>query len=481
MIPILYEKDETAFISNGLGRLRDCISAKVSEERNSIYELDFEYPVTGFHYEDIQLGRIVGVEHDDSNDVQPFDIVSYSRPINGVVTFHCQHISYRQSKITTSGTNINSLAAAFTMLGNSSPANPFTYWTDKASTGYMAAADGVPRSVRSFLGGVEGSILDSYGGEYEWDRFTVKLHSARGEDRDVTIRYGVNLTEYNEEVDYSGSYTAVIPFWTGDNGSGGTLVIKAPMVDSGAISHDGRVSCIPLDLTDKFENQPTTAQLTSMAQSIMASEQSYLPAQNIKVSFIRLQDTNEYSEYASLMTCKLCDTINVVFPRYNMSGRFKIVRTVYDVLLERFEEMELGTLSTSLAEALGISKDSSTLSTSRDVYSSSEQVTITATGTAYTAGTLSLPANKRFLVFSTVISDKGSALTLLNNIIVTSGTPAEQFGANTRCTTTSGQGVANWKLIRTGSSSVTVRVGLYGYADGGTGYHQTVYLMATEI
>lgn len=366
MIPILYEKDETAFISNGLGRLRDCISAKVTEERNGIYELDFEYPITGFHYDDIRLGRVVGVEHDDTNDIQPFDIVSYSRPINGVVTFHCQHISYRQSKITASGTNINSLADAFTMLGNSSPSNPFTYWTDKASTGYMASADGVPRSVRSFLGGVEGSILDSYGGEYEWDRFLVKLHSARGVQRDVTIRYGVNLTDYNEEVDYSSSYTACIPFWTGDNGSGGTLVVKAPMVDSGAISHDGRVSCIPLDLTDKFENQPTTAQLTSMAQSMMASEQSYLPAQTIQVNFIRLQDTNEYSEYAALMTCRLCDTINVVFPRYNMGGRFKIVKTVYDVLQERFTEMELGTLSVTLSDALGISNSSNSLSNGID-------------------------------------------------------------------------------------------------------------------
>ena len=361
MIPILYEKDETLFVSNGLGRLMDCVSAKVSEERNGIYELDIEYPVDGLHYDDIRLGRIIAVEHDDTNDIQPFDIVSYSRPINGVVTFHCQHISYRQSKITASGTNINSLADAFTMLGNSSPSNPFTYWTDKVSTGFMASADGVPRSVRSFLGGVEGSILDSYGGEYEWDRFIVKLHSARGIQRDVTIRYGVNLTDYNEEVDYSSSYTACIPFWTGDDGNGGTLVVKAPMVDSGAISHDGRVSCIPIDLTDKFENQPTTAQLTSMAQSMMASEQSYLPAQTIQVSFIRLQDTNEYSQYASLMTCRLCDTINVEFPRYNMSGKFKIVKTVYDVLLERFEEMELGTLSTTLSEALGISSGDSSL------------------------------------------------------------------------------------------------------------------------
>lgn len=364
MIPILYESNETAFVSNGLGRLRDMISCVVTEERNGVYELDFEYPVNGSHYEDIQLGRIVAVEHDDTLDVQPFDIVSYSRSINGVVTFHCQHISYRQSKLTVSGTNINSLAGAFTMLGNSTPSNPFTYWTDKTSTGYMAAADGVPRSVRSILGGVEGSILDAYGGEYEWDKFLVKLHSARGEQRDVTIRYGVNLTDYTEEVDYSGSYTACIPYWTGDDGNGGTIVVKGNMVDSGAISHDGRTSCVPLDLTEKFENQPTTAQLESMASSIMSSSQSNLPAQTIQISFIRLQDTEEYKQYASLMTCKLCDTINVVFPRYNMSGKFKIVKTVYDVLLERFTEMELGTLSTSLAEALGINSGNTPLDNS---------------------------------------------------------------------------------------------------------------------
>ena len=367
MIPILYESDETAFVSNGLGRLRDITEATVTEERNGVYELDFSIPVNGLHYEDVQLGRIVAVEHDDTNDIQPFDIVSCSRPINGIVSFHCQHISYRQSKITTSGTNINSLYDALRMLENSSPSNPFSYWTDKGSLGYMAAADGVPRSVRSLLGGVEGSILDAYGGEYEWDKFLVKLHESRGEHKDITIRHGVNLSEYEEEIDYSGSYTACIPYWTGDNGSGGNLVVKAPMVDSGAILPDGRVACVPLDLTEKFESQPTVAQLTNMAQSVMASQQSYLPAQTVKVSFIRLQDTEEYKEYAPLMECRLCDTINVVFPRYNMSGSFKIVKTVYNVLTERYEEMELGTLSTSLSEALGISGDSDLINSTSPV------------------------------------------------------------------------------------------------------------------
>ena len=87
MTPILYESNETEFTSNGLGRLRDCISCEVTEERNGVYECEFEYPVDGLHYSDIILGRIIAVEHDETGDIQPFDIYSYSKLYNGIVTF----------------------------------------------------------------------------------------------------------------------------------------------------------------------------------------------------------------------------------------------------------------------------------------------------------------------------------------------------------------------------------------------------------
>lgn len=363
MIPILYESGETEFTSNGLGRLRDIISCECTEERNGVYEVNFDYPVDGFHYEDIQLGRIIAVKHDDSDDIQPFDIISYSKPINGVVSFHAVHVSYRLCKATTSGTNIDNLVSALDMLRNAVPENDFQYYSDRPQTGYMASADGVPRSVRQFLGGVEGSILDTYGGEYEFDKFDVHLWDARGEVRDLTIRYGVNLTDYNEEVDYSDTYTNCVPYWTGDDGTGKTIVVKGSIVGTGRSAYNGRYECVPLDLTDKFENQPTTAQLESAASSYMNSNQVYLPAQNIKVDFIRLQDTEDFRHYAPLMECGLCDIIRVEFPKYGMSGQFKIVKTTYDVLRERFTEMELGTLSTSLSEALGIGSDNSPLTT----------------------------------------------------------------------------------------------------------------------
>ena len=351
MIPILYEKNETDFTNNGLARLRDCISCIVTEERNGIYECDFEYPVGGANYDLIECGRIIAVTHDETDDVQPFDIVSYSRPIDGIVSFHAVHISYRQSKLTVSGTNINSLQDALALLTTAQPSNPFGYWTDKTSDALFSAADGVPRSVKQMLGGMEGSILDCYGGEYEWDKWTVRLWGARGIARDFSIRYGVNLTGYEEEVNYSDTYTSCIPYWIGSDDNG-DIIIQGNKVSTNEVPYDGHEACVPLDLTDKFDEQPTTQQLEEMAAEMMANDKVFVPAQTIKVEFIRLQDSPDYENYASLLECRLCDSVNVYFPNYGVSGSFKIVKTVYNVLQDKYDEMELGTLSVTLSSAI---------------------------------------------------------------------------------------------------------------------------------
>lgn len=354
MIPILYESTETEFNNNGLGRLRDCISCRCPEERNGIYEVDFEYPVTADDFNEIRIGRIIGVTHDESGDIQPFDIVSYEKPIDGIVTFHAVHISYRQSHLTVRGKNINSLADAFARIADYTwPANPFTYQTDKTSTGYVGAFDGIPKTVRSMLGGTEGSILDTYGGEYEWDRFNVILHDRRGVDRDFSIRYGVNMTDYNEEMDSSGTYMACIPYWTD-----GTNMVVGDKQTADGVTITNRGECIPLDVSDKFESKPTKSAVNQMGKSVMESKNPTIPSQNIKVEFVRLQDLG-YEGFENLLKCGLCDTINVIFPDYASSGRFKIVKTTWDVLQDRYESMELGDLSVSLAEALGINSDKS--------------------------------------------------------------------------------------------------------------------------
>ena len=359
MIPILYEKNEKQFISNGLGRLRDAGRVEVTEERNGIYEVEFDYPVNGSHFEDIICGRIIAVRHDDTDDIQPFDIYYQSKPINGLVTFRAQHISYRMAKMTVrGGAGATGIRPAFAILQNSVPTNPFTFKTDiKNTTSYFSATATVPITVRSAIGGVEGSILDTFGGEIEWDKWYVRLWKRRGADKALTIRYGVNMVDYNDETDFSETYSHIVPYWSG-NVNGKDIVRRGHVASSGKTMYDGRSACVPVDLSDKFENAPTTEQIDAEAQRYLKTQDPTLPSRTISVDFVRIADTSLYEQFAPLQKCGLCDTVQVEFPMYKMSGQFKIVKTVYDVLQERFTSMELGDLSTTLSEALGISESS---------------------------------------------------------------------------------------------------------------------------
>ena len=351
MIPILFSETETTFNTNGIGRLYECISVKVYEERNGIYECDFEYPITGLHYQDIKIGRIIGVTHNLSGDIQPFDIVSYTKPINGVVSFHCVHISYRQNYMTLTCTGIQNLESALLKLPEAQPSNRFNYWTDKSSFGFLGASDGLPHTVRQILGGMQGSILDAYGGEYEWDKWNVNLYSSRGQLRDFSIRYGVNMLDYEEEYSMQGTYSSCIPFWTD-----GTTKVVGNRIESNGVTITQRGECVPLDLSDKFQEAPTQQELEAMAFNYMNRNDAFVPVQNIRVEFARIQDFNEYTGYQNLLDCNLCDTINVFFPDLSSSAQFKIVKTVWDVLRDRYESMELGDLSVTLSEALGVTQ-----------------------------------------------------------------------------------------------------------------------------
>lgn len=371
MIPILYEKTETTFTSNGICRLADCISCIVHEERNGEYECEFEYPVTGAHFADIIEGRIIAVTHDETGDVQPFDIYRHEAPINGVVTFRAHHISYRQSGITVKPFTASSITQAIQGIStNSVNTNAFTYWTDKSTAGNYTVTE--PRSARSLLCGEEGSLLDVYGtGEYEFDKFTVKLHAARGTASGVTIRYGKNLVDIEDELDYSNSYTGIVPYWIGDNNGTETMVnVTGWVVRSGETSYGTRDIIIPKDMSEKFETMPTAAQLQTAAETDLANGEYWLPNETIKVDFVQLWQTEEYKEFAPLQRVKLCDTVSVYYPALNITiPTVKVIETTYNVLLDRYDEMVLGDAQKTFAALISesVKVDTSGLATKADL------------------------------------------------------------------------------------------------------------------
>lgn len=346
MIPILYEKTETSFISNGLGRLADCIRCVVTEERNGIFECEFDYPVSGSMFSQIEEGRVIGCTHDDNHDVQPFDIYGRSEPINGVVTFYAHHISYRLNEITVKPFTAGSCAEALSKIGSESVnANPFTFWTNKSVTAAFNLE--VPKNAKDMLSGSQGSILDIYGtGEYKYDKFNVNLYLHRGQDTDVSIRYGKNLIDYTNNYDVSESYTAVVPYWLGQGGEGteGEVLVMLPelFLSSGHTVPSGREVVVPMDLSSDFNEVPTVAQLRATATTKLARSEGWLPDQTVKVNFVQLWQTEEYSDYAVLQRLNLCDTCGIFVPMYGTSLRAKVIRVVYNVLLDRYDEMELG-------------------------------------------------------------------------------------------------------------------------------------------
>lgn len=360
MIPILYDKAETTFTSEGLGRLSEITKIKVEEVRNGIYECEFEYPISGHLYDYIEDG-IIFVDHDDTRVPQPFDVYRKTLPIDGVVTFYARHISYRLRKMTVMPFEAVNVSDALSKIdSNTVNGNPFTFWTDKTVTKNFS--NFYPRSVRELLLGSSGSILDVFGtGEYEWDRFNVKLYLHRGTNTGVEIRYGKNMTKFVQDRNASEVYNAVAPFWKDPDNTVLVMLPEIYLVSSTKPTEDA-LQIIPLDLSDSFNFQPTVEQIRARATSYLNGTKTWKPAENIKVDFVALWETPEYKDYAPLERLRLCDSCNIIFTKAGVvAENVQIIRVVYDPLLERYTEMELGEPKKSFGSVIKASTEAAVI------------------------------------------------------------------------------------------------------------------------
>ena len=198
MIPILYSVNEKEYLTEGLGALSDAISCYVTEERNGMFELEMQYPVEGIHFEQISHSAQIMADAADGVTGQIFRVYKITKPLNGIVTIKAQHVSYQMSHIPVDPFTANTAAEALQGLKLHAVEDcPFEFWTDKSTTATYKQT--IPESIRARLGGQAGSILDVYGGEYEWDNYTIKLHAKRGNDNGVVLRYGKNITDITQE------------------------------------------------------------------------------------------------------------------------------------------------------------------------------------------------------------------------------------------------------------------------------------------
>lgn len=356
MIPVLYGPTESSFTTNGLGRLADCESCTVTEERNGAYELEMVYPITGIHYGDIEEGNIILAQPFAGGLPQPFVIYKITRPLSGLVTVNAEHISYRLNDIVVMPFHAGSLVQTLLKIKTeSATANPFEFTTDISST--VEFDNKAPKQARAILGGSQGSILDVYGGyDYEFNRFDVILHSRRGADNGVTLRYAKNIMELSDAIDLTGVYNGIVPYYmNNDTETAQTLpeVVVMSSVPGNKIK--------PVDFSSEFTEQaPTEAELRTAAQNYLANNHGWLPNQNITVSFVALFDTEEYKYIAPLERVSMGDTVRVVYDRLGVDTTTRVIKTEYNVLLDRYNEITLGDTAYSLTTALNNAVNSAT-------------------------------------------------------------------------------------------------------------------------
>lgn len=363
MIPILFNKTESSFTSNGLGRLSDSISCVVTEERNGQYELEMVYPLGGNLYDLIDTDMIIGAIPSVGASLQAFDIYAISRPLMGKVTINARHISYRLSHIVTTGANVAASGTACATALNSLKTNailasgqtfPFTFQTDVTTVAKFSKT--VPTSVRSRLGGSEGSILDQYGGEFEWDNFAVKLHKNRGTNSNVTIRYGKNLTDLTQDESIEGTITGCIGYWRNED----TTVVGDIQLAANHASYV-REKVVSVDFTQQLgsDSVPPVSAINNAA-SIYVNRHN-LPNINMKVSLVDLSKTEEYKDYAPLEELHLCDYVGVEFEKLGVSQYARVIKTVYNVLEDKYDSLEIGdnisTLFSTITDTLAAEID----------------------------------------------------------------------------------------------------------------------------
>jgi phage minor structural protein len=305
-----------------------------------MYEAELTVFIDDEHFSSLSVGSVLKLMTNEG--LQMFRVYQITKPINGVCTVYAHHITYDLAK---------AAVLPFTATGASSVVNGLV--SHLASTYEFGISTDIvntqstftltePKYFRECLGGYQGSVLDVFGGEYEWDNLTVRLLAHRGSDNGVQIRYGKNLTDIQQETNIESMYDAVIGYATVDETTTTGTVQMITQVSS--------PKTMLVDFSDQFESGDTVtvAELNTLAQNYIQSHDLNTPKVSIDVSFIALASTDQYKDIAPLEHVKLCDTVHVLFEKLGVNASAKVIKTEYDSLNERLLSVEIGDAKSNL-------------------------------------------------------------------------------------------------------------------------------------
>lgn len=363
MKPILMDNKKTLEVlandkTNGLGRLNDCVELLVTEHLNGQYTATMKYPVSGIHFNEIELQGIIKLSANQFDEPQLFRIVNVSKPLNGIVEYELNHITYDLSYTSVAPFTSDYVRPTLVALwDNMTGGKSFSISTDINDSTHRIHKfkNEKPQSCRALFGGKEGSLIDIFGGEYHYDNLKVELLAKRGADHGVKIKYGKNLTDITQDETNENVYTHVIPYAQDSNKN--TIIGDTITLFNVA---ESKMRILNLDLSDKFqgengeETKITVKDVNREARYYVERNNLTEPRVSLDVSFLDLSQTVEYANIAPLETVSLGDTVYVDYPTLGVSAKARVIEYEWDSLRERYNSVEIGDakarLSTTIAD-----------------------------------------------------------------------------------------------------------------------------------
>lgn len=368
MRPILFNKNEQTFDTYGLGEL-NVTKGNVTRERNGNYTLYAEIPVNDPMVASLEKEMKLKADAGLRTKNQTFEISRIVKDSSNIVKIYGQHISHKLEYIVLR--NATAFAgSAFSALGIWKGALigdlTFDVWSDIQTTGKGVFDISKMENARQALGGVEGSILDIYGGEYEFDNMTVRLHKQLGRTAPTVLEYGRNILSAELDETIESAYTSVLPFatYTPDKPEGDTsdsqpdpLTVTLPenYVDSKykALYAHRRIKVV--DFSSEFKSDskskdiPTPDKLRKITTDYMERNAIGKPKINIKIEYADLAKTLDYADNGWIEELELCDIVPIYYPQIGLTDETAKVTTVtYDFINERNESVEFGDIGTNV-------------------------------------------------------------------------------------------------------------------------------------
>ena len=390
--------------------LIDATSCIITEERNGDYELKMTYSTEGSYFSDIEVDKFIVAKPNTSDGAQPFRIYKVTTSLDGKVTVYADHASRVLKGIASvghwwgGGGTYNNAGRALRWLfyeaiygGNTRVGSLVPYPLDVdipyytlyerftsdvvSSESWWQTFDAPePSSLFEYLMGRQGSLLQFFGGEYKFNWFDVSLLQNRGQDNGVFFIYGKNVKGITQTIDTSKTYSGVFPFWRGYENAGDEYDVvlfpelevhitqqtsywkpKVIFADNHSSFPYEKILC--LNLTDKFQEVPTGAQLEAEATSYMNNNKIYEPDVSLDISLATgySGDNDDLSQFENV---SLCDIVTVSVPKFGINVKAKVTKTEYDCLRERYDRILVGTVRKSFSRTIGDTIDSieSTLS-----------------------------------------------------------------------------------------------------------------------